>query len=194
MNFGGFFMKVFKLVLLAGIAVLPFAAAAQAADMAPLPDVTVEDNEVTGLYLRGDLGWSFLEWSGGSDDSAFVLGGGVGYQFNENMRADLTADWAGNYDVAPGADMSTTTVLGNLYFDWANDSAFSPYVGAGIGSGWVDDAPGNDSGIAYGLAAGVSMGLTDNIDLDVGYRFRDIMISGSDPMEHQVSAGIRFNF
>jgi opacity protein-like surface antigen len=194
MNFGGFFMKVFKLVLLAGIAVLPFAAAAQAADMAPLPDVTVEDNEVTGLYLRGDLGWSFLEWSGGSDDSAFVLGGGVGYQFNENMRADLTADWAGNYDVAPGADMSTTTVLGNLYFDWANDSAFTPYVGAGIGYGWVDDAPGNDSGIAYGLAAGVSMGLTDNIDLDVGYRFRDIMISGSDPMEHQVSAGIRFNF
>jgi opacity protein-like surface antigen len=194
MNFGGFFMKVFKLVLLAGIAVLPFAAAAQAADMAPLPDVTVEDNEVTGLYLRGDLGWSFLEWSGGSDDSAFVLGGGVGYQFNENMRADLTADWAGNYDVAPGADMSTTTVLGNLYFDWANDSAFTPYVGAGIGYGWVDDAPGNDSGIAYGLAAGVSMGLTDSIDLDVGYRFRDIMISGSDPMEHQVSAGIRFNF
>jgi opacity protein-like surface antigen len=59
----------------------------------------------------------------------------------------------------------------------------------------VDDAPsGNDNGIAYGLAAGVSMGLTDNIDLDVGYRFRDIMISGSDPQEHQVSAGVRFNF
>ena len=187
-------MKVFKLVLLAGFAALPFAAAAEAADIGPAPEVAVEDNEVTGLYLRGDIGWSFLEWSGGSDDSALLLGGGVGYQFNENMRADLTVDWAGNYDVAPGADMSTTTVLGNLYFDWANDSAFTPYVGAGIGYGWVDDAPGNDSGIAYGLAAGVSMGLTDNIDLDVGYRFRDIMISGSDPMEHQVSAGIRFNF
>jgi len=188
-------MKVFKLVLLVGFAALPFAAAAQAADLGPAPEVAVEDNEVTGLYLRGDIGWSFLEWSGGSDDSALVLGGGVGYQFNDNMRADLTADWAGNYDVAPGADMSTTTVLGNLYFDWANDSAFTPYVGAGIGYGWVDDAPsGNDSGIAYGLAAGVSMGLTDNIDLDVGYRFRDVMISGSDPMDHQVSAGIRFNF
>ncbi len=24
--------------------------------------------------------------------------------------------------------MSTTTVLGNLYFDWANDPAFTPYV------------------------------------------------------------------
>ena len=124
-----------------------------------------------------------------------VLGGGVGYQFNDNMRADVTVDWAGDYDVAPGADMSTTTVLGNLYFDWANDSAFTPYVGAGIGYGWVDDTPsGNDSGFAYGLTAGVSMGLFDKVDLDVGYRFRDIMISGSDPQEHQISAGVRFNF
>ncbi|MDP1701062.1 MAG: outer membrane beta-barrel protein [Aestuariivirga sp.] len=188
-------MKVFKLILLAGFAVLPFAATAQAADVDPPPNVAVDDNEVTSFYLRGDLGWSFLEWSGGSDDSAVMLGGGVGYQFNENMRADITADWAGDYDVAPGADMSTTTVLGNLYFDWANDSAFTPYVGAGLGYGWVDDGPsGNDSGIAYGLAAGVSMGLTNNIDLDVGYRFRDIMISGSDPQEHVVSAGVRFNF
>ncbi len=101
-----------------------------------------------GFYLRGDLGWSFLEWSGGDDDSAVSLGGGVGYQFNDNMRADVTVDWAGEYDVAPGADMSTTTVLGNLYFDWANDSAFTPYVGAGLGYGWVDDTPsGNDTAL-----------------------------------------------
>jgi opacity protein-like surface antigen len=188
-----FSMKIFRFVILASFAVLPFATAAHAADVDPAPNV-VEENDVTSFYLRGDLGWSFLEWSGGDDDSAFSLGGGVGYQFNENMRADITADWAGDYDVAPGADMSTTTVLGNLYFDWANDSAFTPYVGAGLGYGWVDDSPDNDSGIAYGLAAGVSMGLTDNIDLDVGYRFRDIMISGSDPQEHVVSAGVRFNF
>jgi opacity protein-like surface antigen len=187
-------MKMFKIILLAGFALVPLAVAAQAADVDPAPPVAQEESEAVGLYLRGDLGWSFLEWSGGSDDSALDLGGGVGYQFNDNMRADVTADWAGDYDVAPGADMSTTTVLGNLYFDWANESAFTPYVGAGLGYGWVDDAPDNDSGIAYGLAAGVSMGLTDNIDLDVGYRFRDIMISGSDPQEHVVSAGVRFNF
>ena len=186
-------MKVFRFILLAGFAVLPFAAVAHAADVSPPP--VAEENDVTSFYLRGDLGWSFLEWSGGDDDSSLNLSGGVGYQFNENMRADITADWAGDYNVAPGADMSTTTVLGNLYFDWANDSAFTPYVGAGVGYGWADDTPsGNDSGIAYGLTAGVSMGLTDKVDLDVGYRFRDIMISGSDPQEHQISAGIRFNF
>ena len=186
-------MKAFRAILLAGLAVLPFSAIAQAADLAP--DVAVENNEVMGFYLRGDLGWSFLEWSGGSDDDALSFGGGVGYKFNENMRADLTADWAGDYNVAPGADMNTTTVLGNLYYDWANDSTFTPYVGAGMGYGFVDDTPtGDHSGFAYGLTAGMAMGLTDKIDLDVGYRFRDTMISGSDPLEHQISAGIRFSF
>ena len=132
-------MKAFKISLLASLLLLPVAVSAQAADLQP--EVTAAESEAIGFYLRGDLGWSFLEWSGGSDDSAVSFGGGVGYQFNPNMRADVTADWAGDYGVAPGADMSTTTVLGNLYFDWANDSAFTPYVGAGLGYGWVDDIP-----------------------------------------------------
>lgn len=186
-------MKVFKISLLASLLLLPVAASARAADLAP--DVTADNSEAMGLYLRGDLGWSFLQWSGGSDDSALSLGGGVGYQFNPNMRADLTVDWAGDYKVAPGADLSTTTVLGNLYFDWANDTPFTPYVGAGLGYGWVNDTPtGNHSGIAYGLDAGVSMDVTQNVAVDLGYRFRDTMISGSDPLEHQIVAGVRFSF
>ena len=186
-------MKAFKISLLASLLLLPVAASARAADLAP--DVTADNSEAMGLYLRGDLGWSFLQWSGGSDDSALGLGGGVGYQFNPNMRADLTVDWAGDYKVAPGADLSTTTVLGNLYFDWANDSAFTPYVGAGLGYGWVDNTPSGDhSGIAYGLTAGVAMDVTQSIAVDLGYRFRDTMISGSDPLEHQIVAGVRFSF
>ena len=186
-------MKAFKISLLVSLLLLPAAVSAQAADLDPATPQS--EGEAVGLYLRGDLGWSFLEWSGGDDDSALAAGGGVGYRFNDNRRADVTLDWAGDYNVAPGADMSTTTVLGNLYFDWANDSAFTPYVGAGLGYGWVNDTPsGDESGIAYGLATGVAMKLTDSVDLDVGYRFRDTMISGSDPQEHIVSAGVRFNF
>jgi opacity protein-like surface antigen len=186
-------MKAFKTALLASLMLLPVAAAARAADLDPVTPQT--ESEAMGLYLRGDLGWSFLDWSGGDDDSAFSVGGGVGYRFNDNMRADVTVDWAGQYDVAPGANMSTTTVLGNLYFDWANDSAFTPYLGAGLGYGWVNDTPsGDESGFAYGLAAGVAMTLTDSVDLDVGYRFRDTLISGPDPQEHILSAGIRFSF
>ncbi len=185
-------MRIFKSILLASLVVLPLSVSARATDLPP--EVTEANTEAMGLYLRGDLGWSFLEWSGGSDDNSFVAGGGVGYRYNDNMRADVTVDWSGEYDVAPGADLSTTTVLGNLYFDWANDSAFTPYVGAGLGYGWADSNLGDDSGLALGLAAGVSIGLTDNVDIDAGYRFRDIMISGPDTQEHQAVVGVRFSF
>jgi opacity protein-like surface antigen len=186
-------MKALKISLLAGLFLLPASLAARAADYTP-PD-TAANSAMMGFYLRGDAGLSFLKWSGGSDDNGFVGGVGIGYRYNPNMRTDLTVDWSGKYDVAPGAKMSTTAVLGNLYFDWANDSAFTPYIGAGVGYGWVNNAPqGDKSGLALGLSAGVAVDLTDNVALDVGYRFRDTMISGNNPKEHQATVGIRFSF
>lgn len=183
-------MKNFKVLLLAGVIAVPFAVTAKAADIDP---PAAADPQMVGLYLRGDIGWSFLEWSGGDDDDNFVAGGGVGYRFNDSFRMDVTADISGDYEIAPGAEISTTTVLGNAYFDWANDSMFTPYVGAGLGWGFVDGAV-DDDGLAFGLAAGVSLDLTNNLAIDTGYRFRDIMIEGEDTQEHQVTTGIRFSF
>jgi opacity protein-like surface antigen len=188
-------MKLFKSFLLAGVVALPLSVAAQAADINPDVPTEVETSQY-GIYLRGDVGWSFLEWTGGADDDAFVGGGGIGYQYNEAFRTDLTVDWTGNYQVAPGAQISTTTVLGNAYLDWANDTMFTPYVGAGVGYGWVNGkgtAPDKD-GLALGLAAGVAVDLTNNLAVDVGYRFRDIMVSGPDTKEHQATVGLRFKF
>jgi outer membrane autotransporter protein len=187
-------MKMFKMILAAGVVALPLAASAQAADMGG--GYAAPESEAMGLYLRGDIGWSFLEWSGGADDSALLLGGGVGYRYNDNFRTDLTVDWAGKYDVAPGAKLSTTTVLGNMYFDWANSSAFTPYIGAGLGYGWANGTGGavDDSGLAMGLAAGVAVDLTSNVAVDAGYRFRDIMVNGPDTKEHQATIGLRYSF
>ncbi|MBK8769227.1 MAG: porin family protein [Rhizobiales bacterium] len=186
-------MKMFKILMLAGVVLAPVAVSAQAADLDPPP---AADPAMMGVYLRADAGWSFLQWSGGADDSAFVAGGGVGYRFSDNVRADVTADWSGNYKVAPGAELSTTTVLGNVYYDFANDSMFTPYVGVGAGYGWANGSGGavDDSGLALGAAAGVSVDLTNNLAIDAGYRFRDIMISGSDTKEHQATVGLRFSF
>lgn len=186
-------MTMMKTILLAGLVSMPLVASAQAADYSAPEPSDVSSN--SGFYLRGDAGGSFLNWSGGSNDTALVAGGGFGYQWNDNFRTDLTADWSGSYSVAPGATLDTTVVLGNAYLDWKNDSMFTPYVGAGIGYGWVNGTGiSSDKGLAAGLAAGVSVDMTSNLALDVGYRFRDIMVSGSDPMEHQVTAGIRFKF
>lgn len=185
-------MEAYKIPLLAAAMVALAGTAAQAADAESVP---AEKYQAMGLYLRADAGWSFLEWAGGDDDSGFAVGGGAGYRFSDNMRADLRFDYGGQYSVAPGADMSVSTVLGNLYFDIPTDTAFTPYIGAGVGYGWASVDNGNDkNGLAYGLMAGVGIDLTDSITLDAGYRFRDVMTTGSDPMEHQILTGLRFEF
>jgi opacity protein-like surface antigen len=159
----------------------------------PEPTPGPEQYQAMGFYLRGDLGWSFLDWS--DSDDAFTGGGGIGYQFNDYVRSDLRVDWSGNYDVGDDADASLTTVLGNVYFDWANDSVFTPYIGAGAGYGWVDADNGlSDDGFTYSLMAGASVDLSESIALDVGYRYRELMIDGENPADHSGLGGIRFKF
>jgi opacity protein-like surface antigen len=184
--------KFLKTILLAGIVAAPMAISAQAADIDPPAPSDVSDVEaMTGLYLRADAGWSFLNWSGGADDNGPLISGGVGYKWSEMLRTDLTVDWAGKYDIAPGTKLSSTTILGNAYLDLNNDSAFTPYVGLGAGYSFVK---GRDNGVALAGTAGVAVDLTQNIALDVGYRYRQTMISGADPKEHQIMTGLRFSF
>ena len=186
-------MNVFSKLILAALTALPLAASAKAADYQP--SVPADTSTMTGLYLRADVGASFLTWSGGKDDTAFVGGGGVGYQYNDFLRMDLTADWSGGYKIAPGASIDTTTLLGNVYFDFKNSTGFTPYIGGGVGYGWAHGSGYRDrDGLALGAAAGVSYDVTNNLAVDVGYRFRDILVSGPDPYEHQVTAGLRIKF
>jgi opacity protein-like surface antigen len=189
-------MNSLKSILLASIVALPLAVSAQAADLGGDDTSPVTDSTMIGLYLRGDIGWSFLDVNGADNDDTWVAGGGVGYQFSDFIRTDITGDFTGDYEIAPGADISTTTVLGNLYFDWANESMFTPYIGAGVGYGWVNGSglASDDDGIAVGAAAGVAIDLTNNISLDTGYRYRNIDVSGDNVQEHQATVGFRFKF
>jgi opacity protein-like surface antigen len=188
-------MKVFKSVLLAGVILVPMAVAAHATDMAP--DVPSDVATTSGLYLRADVGASFLNWSGGANDRNYVGDLGIGYDFGDGFRTDLTGSWSGAYNIAPGATLDTRIILGNVYYDWKNDSGLTPYVGAGLGYGWTNAVGGgytSTSGVAAGLALGVSYDMTNNLALDVGYRFHDIWTTGATPAEHQVTAGLRFKF
>lgn len=178
-------MKNFKTMILATVMLGAGGVAAHAAD------VSAESYQAMGFYLRADAGWSFLEWSGGDDDGGLAAGAGIGFNINDNMRTDLRLDYGGDYDVAPGVDISVTTLTGNLYFDIPTNTAFSPYVGAGAGYGMVS---GGSDGLALALMGGVGVDLTENLVLDVGYRLRHVMRSGADPMEHQITTGLRFEF
>jgi opacity protein-like surface antigen len=190
-------MKSFKWAMLAGIMSFGLAAPAFAADPEPPPEEPVTDAgyQAMGFYLRGDIGWSFLEWDGGDDDDALTIGAGIGYQATDYLRGDVRVDYSGEYEVAPGADMSTVTVLGNMYFDVKNSTMITPYVGAGIGWGWANETPtGDENGLAFALMGGASVDLTEMVAFDLGYRFRDIMIDGDDVTDHSVLAGVRVKF
>jgi opacity protein-like surface antigen len=183
-------MRRFGLAMIVAATALTMSQAAQAAD----PYVPAEPEVVPSWYLRGDIGWSFLEWSGGDDDSAIALGAGIGYRFNENFRVDVRGDFAGDYDVGV-TDLDVWTILANGYFDIPTGTMLTPYLGAGIGYGWVNASPGgDDDGVAFALMGGASIDLSSTTAIDLGYRFRDVMISGSDTQEHQILGGIRFSF
>ena len=188
-------MKYLMSILLASAAILPLAATAHATDLAP--NIPADTAAYTGIYLRGDLGASWLNWGSATNNMSYVGDAGIGYQVDQNWRTDLTYNWTGDYNIAPGSTLHTNIVMGNVYFDWKNSTPITPYVGVGAGYGWQSATGGgafNSSGLAVGLRAGVAYDFTSNLALDVGYRFNDILVSGQNTPEHQVAAGLRVKF
>ncbi|RDJ08978.1 outer membrane protein [Rhizobium grahamii] len=154
-----------SLVLLGGRAM------AEEPPIAEAPEINIPgDSSTTGWYLRGDLGYA--PWTGNEtpdyrfDDGAThefdsarfskpVSGGaGIGYQFTDIWRADLTGDFfksdftgtantnlpcAASAPAGTGcasrvrADLRAYGVMTNGYADLATVAGFTPYVGAGIG-------------------------------------------------------------
>lgn len=181
-------MKTIKRILLSGVMCLATFGTASAADFLPEQFTSPVDS---AWYLRADVGWSFLDWNGGSNDNDITFGGGVGYRYNPSWRTDVRVDYAGKFDVGGGSDLDFTTVLLNGYFDVPLGGQITPYVGLGAGYGWTNV---DRNGFAYALMAGASFDLTQSIALDVGYRYRGVATSGPDVNDHSVLAGWRFSF
>ncbi len=165
--------SIWAAVLSAGIA-MPMAA--NAADLLVDPPV-IEAPEVKsagGWYLRGDITYDYydmdtpnfsvpggtqVDFASADADEAFDIGFGVGYQFNEYFRADLTGEYVfesdfkgttiGFCDTAAQAagelncsseDTSSFTafkVMANAYVDLGKFNGITPYVGAGIGGAYI---------------------------------------------------------
>ena len=186
-------MKTFKILLLAGAVAAPLAGSALAADYSP--SVPSDASTNTGFYLRSDVGASFLRWSKFNDDTGLIAAVGAGYQWNDYFRTDITGQWAGGYDIATNNKVHTTKILANGYLDLANSTAFTPYIGAGVGYGWTSgDTYGQTGGVAIAGHAGVSYAMTNNLALDVSYNLIDTIGDTNQPVEHQVTAGLRFKF
>ena len=186
-------MRILKSMLLAGAVFAPLAGSAFAADYSAAVPTDSQTN--TGFYLRSDVGASFLRWNAFANDTGLIAAIGAGYQWNDYFRTDITGQWAGGYNIASGNNIHTTKILANGYVDLANSSSFTPYVGAGIGYGWAYGATyGSTSGVAVAAHVGVAYNMTSNLALDVGYHLIDTVGDANQPVEHQITAGLRFKF
>ena len=164
-------MRSVKCLVAAGAASL-LSSMAFAADMpmitpppmyAPAPPA-----DFGGWYLRGDFGFSNQSISKrdyysypnllslqqqNSFDTGGIFGVGVGYQFNNWFRADVTAQYRGNANfhgvdltsypdtgtVQRGSDTysaskSELVFLANVYADLGTWWCVTPYIGAGVGT------------------------------------------------------------
>ncbi|GAA4122241.1 outer membrane protein [Aminobacter aganoensis] len=152
--------KAFAAALLASVTAPAFAA-----DM-PEPVIEIEQPSYGGWYLRGHIGMSnqrikrleselfaFPDAHGWHDEGTFgaapTFGVGVGYQFNDFLRGDLTVEYRGNsefsaLDWQDNAGVITTNdyrgkksewlFLANAYADLGDFYGVTPYLGAGIGA------------------------------------------------------------
>ncbi|WP_405052125.1 outer membrane protein [Sinorhizobium sp. 8-89] len=146
-------------------------------DLLDAPEITISTKaeRSSGLYLRGDIGYapwrdegdpSYRTFDAGTStynnvpfDSARFdkpISGtiGIGYRFNDVVRADITAEYfegrfdgsslsatpcAGqgvgtSCDFSHSANFSALGLMANGYVDLATLAGFTPYLGAGIGA------------------------------------------------------------
>ena len=163
-------MRSVKSLIAAGAASL-LSTAAFAADMAIAPPPPMyappPAQEFGGWYLRGDIGFSNQQVSKreyysyprllslqqqSSFDTGGIFGAGVGYQFNNWFRADVTGQYRGKSNfhgldltsysdtgtVQRGSDTysaskSEIVVLANVYADLGTWWCITPFIGAGVG-------------------------------------------------------------
>lgn len=163
------------------------------------------------------------------------LGFAVGAKVNRNIRAELEIAVRGEDSVSSpyygydgvysweGVDkfsVSATSYMINGYYDFHNQSAFTPYVGLGIGmakvkyeNSWVESwyqsgaFLGTDSDIikisktkmVWNIALGASYKINDRLNLDLGYRHMDYgsfttLGSKIETQANEFGLGLRYDF
>lgn len=195
----------------------------------PVAKPTETSVVLPGPYLRADVGYGITITPDGSTSAGAmtnedvgnfgVFGGGIGYRFNKNFRADATFDYRPDADVSATNAASTgltsevngMTVMINGYFDLGNFSGFTPYVGAGIGYARLEtsDQTGatangdTSSNLAWAAMIGTSIdvGMGNKTVADLGYRVigmgefkQEDGTEYDDLIVHELRAGLRHYF
>ena len=137
--------------------------------------------EEAGFYVTAGVGTGFNSEISGeisgidfdADARTTISGGaGLGYDTGENIRVELgfarsSADVDSvkisgvKYDVDESGE--AWSVGTRFFYDFANDSAFTPFFGTGVSLSW-DDAS-DDTAYSIPVMAGVSYEATEAVDI-----------------------------
>ena len=177
-----------RLLAAAAAAVLLTVPAARAADLPPLPPPMYRPAppvEMSGWYLRGDIGISNQSVSSLDNvvspgttvdtkfltfDSAPFFGVGLGYQWNNWLRFDATAEYRANAHfhgqqvatfgsiILPDdyhASKNEWLFLANAYVDLGTWWCVTPFIGAGIGGSYNTITSFVDQGMTMSGTGGI---------------------------------------
>lgn len=179
-----------------------------------------------GLYFAGKLGLNLQSLHGanhglsGEQDQTVGLGAALGYDFYPAATMPVRMELELMYQTeAKHADSGSTlkdsisTVFVNGYYDFHTGTIFTPYLGLGIGTAWVDskgDVSGRGAGsntetnFAWNVGAGVGIELDYNLTFDLNYRYAGFGtartgstsngVADGSLRTHQFLAGLRYTF
>ncbi|MBR1605713.1 MAG: porin family protein [Alphaproteobacteria bacterium] len=195
-----------KMLLLAGIATVAFSVHANACDWKPYISAKLTASQLSVNTSGRYVGDGFIEKSLNSGDetqhvwgTSFAAGAASGairteIEWHRNTAARMSDTNStinailGNTVETGKAKIKTDALLLNAYYDFETDSAFTPYVGAGIGYAktkitqsryvsWAlegfDKATNSHTNFAWQIGAGIAYALNDHVSIDVGYRYID---------------------
>ena len=188
-----------------------------------LLSVSASTAMAAGPYISASGGVSIihdqdLKRSSGATDTAELKAGyginaSAGYNFDP-IRVEFEFGYkksdvnkftsAGITSPSNGSNITIMSYMVDAYYDLKNSSKFTPFVGVGLGAlnGEFKD-PGfksDDTTFGYQFFVGAAYNVTQNVALDLSYRFQgaasDFEIPGTkiSYMSSNIMAGLRYNF
>lgn len=185
-----------------------------------------------GPYVSGNVGLAIPSDSDMTDPAlpgitldieselGFVLGVAAGYDFGNNIRVEGEIAYQKNdldkasllgVEADLTGDTTSLALLLNGYYDFMNESAFTPFVSAGAGFAKVEindfnipgsglpDASEDDTVFAYQVGVGVGYAVNETVTIDVKYRYfgtsdPEFDTSTAEYSSNNFYAGVRVSF
>ena len=172
-----------KILLMAGVATVLFATNANALDFQQYVSVKGTYNDMSNKVKWVDPG-DEKEPTGKNKLNDEVFGASFAYGVKTGpVRTELELNWHDDAEKKDDGDkikIENNSIMLNAYYDIDTGTKFTPYVGAGLGMARLKIKEKSDENwskssneFAWQLGAGVSYAATDNVSVDLGYRYVD---------------------